>query len=80
MMLRALLAFCHHESHKKRGGVDVLEPEVPLKFKVFRNSEHDPAKEIAPWGLVVSHNKGLSDWNKLIKPSARDFKPFREAN
>jgi len=79
-MLRALLAFCHHESHKQRGGVDVLEPTVPMLFKVFCNSECDPTKEIAPWGLAVSHNKGLSDWNKLIKPSARDFKPFREAN
>jgi len=31
-------------------------------------------------GLAISHNKGLADWNKLVKPSARDFKPFREAN
>jgi len=80
MMLRALLAFCHHESHKQRGGVNVLDKTLPMQFKVFRNSECDPTKEIAPWGLAVSHNKGLSDWNKLIKPSARDFKPFREAN
>jgi len=80
MMLQALLAACHHESHKKRGGVNILEPEVLLQFKVFCNSECDPTKEIAAWGLAISHNKGLSDWNKLIKPSARDFKPFREAN
>jgi len=80
MMLRAFLAFCHHESHKKRGGVNVLDTALPAQFKIFRNSECDPTKEIAPWGLAVSHNKGLLDWNKLIKPSARDFKPFREAN
>jgi len=30
--------------------------------------------------VAISNNKGLSDWNKLVKPSARDFKPFREAN
>jgi len=80
MMLQAFLAFYHHESHKKRGGIDVLDTTLPVQFKVFRNSEYDPTKEITPWGLAVSHNKGLADWNKLVKPSARDFKPFREAN
>jgi len=33
-----------------------------------------------PWGLALSKNEGLSNWNKLVKPSARDFKTFREAN
>ena len=80
MMLRAFLVFCHHESHKKRESIDVLDTALPAQFKIFRNSEHDPAKEIEPWGLAISHNKGLLDWNKLVKPSARDFKPFREAN
>jgi len=80
MTLGAFLAFCHHESHKKRGGVNVLDTALPVQFKIFRNSDCDPTKEIAPWGLAVSHNKGLLDWNKLVKPSARDFKPFREAN
>ena len=80
MILRAFLAFYHHESHKKRGGVNVLEPTLPVRFKVFRNSECDPTKEITPWGVAISHSKGLADWNKLVKPSARDFKPYREAN
>jgi len=40
MMLRALLAFCHHESHKQRGGINILDSALPLQFKVFRNSEH----------------------------------------
>jgi len=51
-----------------------------VQFWNCRNSEHDPAEEITPWGLAASDNKGLLDWNKLVKPSARDFKPFREAN
>jgi len=80
MMLRALLACYHHLSHKKRGGINVLDPTLPVQFKHFRNTEYDPTKEITPWGLSISHNKGLSDWNKLVKPSARDFKPFRDAN
>jgi len=80
MILRAFLAFCHHMSHKKRGGVNVLDTTLPAQFKNFRNSECDPTKEITPWGLAVSNNKGLMDWNKLVKPSARDFKPYREAN
>ena len=79
MILRAFLAFHHHESHKKRGGVNILEAAA-AQFKHFRNSECDPAKEITPWGLAISKNAGLSNWNKLVKPSARDFKPCREAN
>jgi len=80
MIMRAFLAFYHHMSHKQRGGVNVLNTALSAQFKNFRNSEYDPTKEIAPWGLAVSHNKGLSDWNKLVKPGARDFKPCREAN
>jgi len=80
MILQALLAFYHHQSHKHRGGINVLDPTLPVQFKNFRNSEYDPTKEITPWGLAISYNKGLTDWNKLVKPSARDFKPYREAN
>jgi len=80
MILPAFLAFYHHMSHKKRGGVNVLNTALPAQFKNFHNSEHDRTKEITPWGLAISHNKGLADWNKLVKPSARDFKPHREAN
>jgi len=80
MILRAFLAFYHHMSHKKRGGINVLDTTLSVRFKIYRNSEHDPTKEITPWGLAISHNKGLMDWNKLVKPSAQDFRPFREAN
>jgi len=30
--------------------------------------------------LALSKNEGLSNWNKSVKPSAQDFKPFCEAN
>jgi len=56
MILQAFLGFCHHISHKQRGGVNVLNPTLLVQFKNFRNSECDPTKEIAPWGLAVSHN------------------------
>jgi len=79
MILRAFLAFYHHQSHKKRGGINVLKA-TPGQFKHFRSTECDPTKDITPWGLAISKNQGLADWNKLVKPSARDFKPFREAN
>ena len=79
MILRAILAFFHHESHKKHGGVSILDSTV-RQFKNFRNTECDPTKEIVPWGSALSKNEGLSNWNKLVKPSARDFKPFCEAN
>jgi len=71
MILRAFLAFYHHQSHKKRGGINILE-STPGQFKYFRNSEYDPTKDITPWGLAISNNKGLTDWNKLVKPSARE--------
>jgi len=35
---------------------------------------------MVPWGLVLSKNQGLSNWNKMVKPNSRDFKPFWEAN
>jgi len=79
MILRAFLAFYHHQSHKKCGGINILDSAVG-QFKYFRNSECDPTKDITPWGLAISHNKGLTDWNNLVKPSAQDFKPYREAN
>jgi len=47
MILRAFLAFYHHESHKKRGGINILE-STPGHFKNFRNSEYNPTKEITP--------------------------------
>jgi len=80
MILRAFLAFYHHMSHKKRGGINVLDTAFPVQFKNSRNSKYDPTTEITPWGLAITNNKGLTDWNKLVKPSARDFKPCREAN
>jgi len=79
MILRAFLAFCHHQSHKQCGGINILDATVG-QFSNFRNSECDPSKDITPWGLAISNNKGLAEWNKLVKPSARDFKPYREAN
>jgi len=29
---------------------------------------------------MTAKSEGLSNWNKSIKPNARDFKPFREMN
>jgi len=69
MILRAFLAFYHHQSHKKRGGINGIE-STPGLFKNFRNSEHDPTKDITPWGIAISNNKGLTDWKKLLKQSA----------
>jgi len=50
MQLRALLAFYHHDLHKKRGGVNILKSTIQ-DFKVFRNSECNPVQEIVPWGI-----------------------------
>jgi len=66
-------------SHKKRGGINILL-STPQEFKLFRNSEYNPMQEIVRWGLVLSKNEGLSNWNKMVKPSACDFKSFQEAN
>jgi len=79
MILQAFLAFYHHESHKKRGGINILEAAA-VQFNHFRNSKCNSTNKITPWDLAISKNQGLTDWNKLVKPSARDFKPYREAN
>jgi len=55
MILRAFLAFCHHQSHKKRGGINILD-SAPQQFSCFRKPKHDPTKEITPWGLAISKN------------------------
>jgi len=44
MILRALLAFYHHESHKRRGGINILDSTAG-QCKIFRNTEKDPTKE-----------------------------------
>ena len=79
MILRALLAFYHHQSHKKRRGISILE-STSGQFKNSRNTKHNPTQEIIPCGLALSKNKSLSNWNKVVKPSACDFKPCREVN
>jgi len=79
MQLRALFTFFHVDSHKKKVGVNVIRACL-LEHKVFCNSHYNPAQEIVPWGLMVSKNKGLVNWNKLVKPNARDFKPFCESD
>jgi len=79
MQLRALLDFFHHESARRHGGINILEC-TSGQFKQFRNTVYNPTQEIIPWGLRASKNESLSNWNKMVKPSARDYKPFREAN
>jgi len=69
IILRAFLAFYHNQSHKQRGAINILDATIG-QFKYFRNSEYDPTKDITPWGLAISHNKGLTDCNKMVKPSA----------
>jgi len=67
MQLRALLAFYRHTSHKNCGSINILK-STAQEFKVFRNSKCNPTQEIVPWGLIVSKNEGLSNWNKTVKP------------
>ena len=79
LVLRAILAFYHSESHKVGGGINMATRSL-LQFKEFQTLAYDPNKPIIPWALMTTHNDLLSNWNKSIKPNARDFKPFREAN
>ena len=79
MVLRALLAFYHHMSHMKKGAVNIAKYS-PTAFKEFRKKAYDPSKPIVPWSLMTNTNEGLSNWNKLNRPNAKDFKPFREVS
>jgi len=66
-------------SHKNCGGVNVVF-STAHEFKNFRNTEHNPMQEIVPCGMILSKNEGLSNWNKMAKPSARNFTVFWESN
>ena len=79
IVLRAPLVFFHHVSHKQCGSVNILK-STAQEFKLFCNTKHNPTQEIFPWGMILSKIEGLSNWNKMLKPSARVFKPFRESN
>jgi len=81
LQLRALLAYYHELSHKKQGGININGPGRTLaEFKAFRATSYDPTQPIVPWWKMTAKSEGLSNWNKSIKPNARDFKPFREMN
>ena len=81
LQLRALLSYYHELSHKKRGGISINAPQRTLtEFKEFRATSYDPTQPIVPWWKMTAKSEGLSNWNKSIKPNARDFKPFREMN
>ena len=79
MQLRALLAFYHDESYRKRGGISILNSTL-LEYKEFRNTRYNPNSEIVPWNLMKEKNEGIANWNKTMKPTAKDYRPFREAN
>ena len=77
LQLRALLAYYHEVSHKKGGSANISGRTLD-DDKEFRNSGYDPTRPIVLWWNVSAKNEGLSNWNKSIKPNARDFKPFRD--
>ena len=72
LQLRALLAFYHAASHLNKGGISMETMELDT-FKEFRVTTYDPSKPIVPWALMATRSDGLSNWNKSVKPSARDF-------
>ena len=78
LQLRALLAYYHEISHKKGGNANITRRTLD-ECKQYRNSGYDPTQPIVPWWNVSAKNEGLSNWNKSIKPNARDFKPFRDS-
>jgi len=81
LQLRALLSYYHELSHKKRGGISINAPIRTLAdFKEFWATSYDPTQPIVPWWKMTAKSEGLSNWNKSIKPNARDFKPFGEMN
>jgi len=81
LLLRALLSYYHELSHKKQGGISINAPShVLAEFKAFWATSYDPTQPVVPWWKMTANDEGLANWNKSIKPNARDFKPFREMN
>ena len=79
--LWVLLSCWHKLSHKKWGGIATNAPSRTLaKFKAFWATSCDPTQPIVPWRKMTAKSEGPSNWNKSIKPDARDFKLFGEMN
>jgi len=78
MKLRALLAFYHWVSHGKGGAVALAKIDSS-NFDEFRTKACDPNEDIIPWGRMSSKSQGLQNWNRSVKPNARDFKTYRDS-
>ena len=78
LQLRTLLAYYHYASHAQGGGISITKKSLE-DFTLFRATIYDPSKPIVPWTLMTANSEGLANWNKSVKPSAREFKPFRES-
>ena len=77
LQLRTLLAFYHSASRVNKGGINISNARLE-DYKKFRTTIYDPMKEIVPWALAQGKSEGLSNWSKSVRPSAREYKTFRE--
>ena len=79
------LQFYHEKSRKAGAQVD---PETLDRdeFDDFRCSKYDPKRGIIPWGVNVDAGKtspeehAMQTWTKTIRPSAKDFKIFKDGH
>ena len=78
LKIRAILAF-YHSISKINGGAVNMCLQTQRMFRTFQATIYDPTKPIIPWSSSTSRSEGVNNWNKLVKPSGKDFKPFREA-
>jgi len=75
--VRALLSHYHYKSYINKGAVNMMTVTSD-EYDDYRTSMYDPNEPVIPWSRQGDKNSALTQWTRNIKPSARDFKPFRE--
>jgi uncharacterized protein YeaO (DUF488 family) len=78
MILRAILAYFHDKSAANGGPISILGASKS-DFTEFRATRYDRTnKAIRPWGVMSTTDEALQEWNKKVRPSAKDYKSFRD--
>ena len=78
--LKMLLAFLHHKCRIAGRYVNIAIA-TRLEFNNYRVGTYNPDQDIVPWNAVPPNNTTdeLSSWNRTVKPSRNDYKPFKDA-
>jgi hypothetical protein len=62
----------------KQGSVNITSAKLAL-YNDFRTKEYDPNSQVVPWTVKLPGAVDpVSNWRKTVRPSASDYKPFKD--